>query len=53
MVLPMDADPLTAIEWERKKTEEVLQRTRLTVERAEKIEQDLRVIQDGLEQMRE
>ncbi|MDR2523375.1 MAG: AAA family ATPase [Synergistaceae bacterium] len=53
MVLPMDADPLTAIEWERKKTEEVLQRTRLAVERAEKIDQNLRVIQDGLEQMRE
>ncbi|MDR2529881.1 MAG: AAA family ATPase [Synergistaceae bacterium] len=53
MVLPMDTDPTAAIEWERKKTEEALQRARLIVERAEKADQELRVMQEDLEQMRE
>jgi exonuclease SbcC len=53
LVLPMDAEPLTAIARQRQKTEEILQKNRLTVERAEKMEKDCNLAREELERNRE
>ncbi|MDR3231835.1 MAG: hypothetical protein LBT65_10385, partial [Synergistaceae bacterium] len=51
--LPMDVEPLAGIGRQRQKTEELLQKTRITVERAEKIERDLQNVRETLEKERE
>ncbi|MDR2175891.1 MAG: AAA family ATPase [Synergistaceae bacterium] len=52
LVLPMDDDPLTGLRRQRQSTEDVLQKTRFTVERAEKIEKDCRMAAEELETLR-
>ncbi|MDR1977231.1 MAG: AAA family ATPase [Synergistaceae bacterium] len=52
-ILPMDADPLAAIGRQRQKTEEILQKTRLTVERAEKLEKEQNLAREELGRARE
>jgi exonuclease SbcC len=53
LILPMDMDPLTGLMRQRQKTEELLQKARLTVERAEKIEKELHLTREELERTRE
>lgn len=50
--LPMGMDPLTGIGRQRQKTEELLQQTRFTVERAAQIETDIQNARDTLENLR-
>lgn len=50
--LPMGVPPLTGIGRQRQKTEELLQKTRLTVERAEQIEAALQNAREDLEKLR-
>jgi len=51
--LPMNVDPLTGIGRERQRSEELLQKTRLVVERSEKGEEILLSMQDELEMARQ
>jgi exonuclease SbcC len=53
LVLPMDAEPLAAITRQRQKTEETLQKTRLIVERAEKMEKEHSLAREELERNRD
>ncbi|MDR1378169.1 MAG: AAA family ATPase [Synergistaceae bacterium] len=53
LVVPMNVDPLPSLNRQKQKTEEVLQKTRLTIERAEKAEKELRLAREGLERARE
>ncbi len=50
--LPMDEEPLRAIKWQQQKTAELLQKTRLLVERAEKLEKDLFSARDERDKIR-
>lgn len=50
--LPMGVPPLTGLGRQRQKTEELLQKTRLTVERAEQIEAALQNAREDLEKLR-
>jgi exonuclease SbcC len=53
LILPMDAEPLAAIARQKQRTEELLQKTRLTVERAEKMEKEHALAREELERNRE
>jgi exonuclease SbcC len=52
LVLPMDDDPLGNLRRQRQSTEDILQKTRVTVERAEKLEKDRQMALEGLETIR-
>jgi exonuclease SbcC len=53
LILPMDTDPLTGIARQKQKTEEILQKTRLTVERAEKMEREHNLAREEHERNRD
>ncbi|GHS86960.1 hypothetical protein AGMMS49957_05990 [Synergistales bacterium] len=52
LTISTNEDPMTAIRSRKQKTEDALQKTRIAVERADKIDKELRTAQEDLESVR-